>query len=305
MASLWGWCMHLLILISITSVHSETKVCSGSSSTRCSCSSKEACTLQCLGKDSCKDRTLMCLQHTLPCTINCDSKGQENACENAELDAERASNLTVNCDDSQSCISTHIYCPVSPRSTCSVLCSNSGKIGKSCYGVELHCGSGPCLIECESGTRNDICDNVKVHVLPSTVSFRCLNSKCAAIDEQIMPFSLTTASPTSPPISPTQKPVVNWIPSPTAHPTTPYPSTMPTLAISMLPPTVPVLQSTSETSNAPTQRMVLIGDMADPDSEPSVTGVESENVAVREVDENWLTVSIVGGVTMVCLALGI
>jgi len=242
----------------------------------------------------------MCKQLSHPCTIDCDSLGQENACEDAQIDAERASNLTLHCTDSQSCLNSQIYCP--SRGVCSIICGNSGSLGKTCYGMELHCGNGPCYIECQPGKRNDICDNVKVHLSPSTASFQCLNSQCAAIDKQITPFSLTTGAPTLPTVPPTLRPTT----VPTSTPTR-FPSTLPTLPTS--PPTV--YESTRTPTTAPTATVVLIGDLnPNPNSNPSETETPSEDKVSSESDGllaeltgKWLIVTITGGVTMLCLAM--
>lgn len=239
-----------IVIILLQQSHSETKTCAGSS--RCSCSLSEPCTLQCYGKDSCKDAKLKG-KPGYPLSVICDSNGEDNACEDAVIDANSATDFTLYCDDTQSCQKTHVICGTEQ---CNIICSNYGN-GKSCYEMRLDCGSSRCGIECQAGSFTDICDSVSIETSSATQSFECTdpgstNTECSSIDRQLAPFTITTSSPTAPSLFPTVIPTPSPSATPSSIPTiTRYPTTSKVGNIPTLPP-VSVSVTDMPSVNTPT-----------------------------------------------------
>eukprot|EP01083_Nonionella_stella_P026167 72029_1 len=185
------WCFAIIqIIVQIHFSDAETIFCSGSANPRCSCTVPGLCSLRCIGKDMCKgsDVKLECLPNN-PCSIECDSAGEENACEDTTIDGSLSTDLTVICHDKQSCLDSHINCG---RGTCRVICISTDSTGANCEGLELNCGPSLCSIECDKGS--NICTNVRINTLITTTSFECIasgnnNPSCLYLNNNIAPFT--------------------------------------------------------------------------------------------------------------------
>eukprot|EP01084_Bolivina_argentea_P027738 51529_1 len=176
--------------------------------------------IRCISKDMCKgsDVKLQCLPNN-PCNIECDSAGEENACEDTTIDGSLSTDLTVICHDKQSCLNSHINCG---RGTCRVICISTDSTGANCEGLELNCGPSLCSIECDKGS--NICTNVRINTLITTTSFECIapgnnNPSCIYLNNNIAPFTRTTITPTINTLYPTYNPSISPSKSPTITPT--------------------------------------------------------------------------------------
>lgn len=127
--------------------------------------------------------------------------------------------------------------------------------------LTLNCGAGECSIECQDGTNT--CRSAAVNILPTTAAFKCIrpglnNLECNRIDQDIMPFTRTTLSPTLATRFPTSSPSYSPTPSPSLDPT--FPSYNPTPSPSNNPTNNPIpspsTHPTPSPSNNPTKNPI-------------------------------------------------
>merc|ERR1719403_280864 len=110
MASSFWRSVSLLLCLYIVRHDSETVTCKSGSST-CGCTGDGPCTLVCQGKDTCKDVKLNC-RPGFPCKVLCNSGTGENACEGASINGIAATDLSVQCTDTQACFKSRIDCGI-------------------------------------------------------------------------------------------------------------------------------------------------------------------------------------------------
>ena len=99
------------------------------------------CELDCLGKDECKDATLVCPDGR-PCRVACVG---QNACSKATIACPAAHGCRVTCGDEHACEGLRLVCGAG---TCTLQCG----IGKEpCKDAEVWCGTGETTVTCASG----------------------------------------------------------------------------------------------------------------------------------------------------------
>eukprot|EP01084_Bolivina_argentea_P047972 88428_1 len=130
----------------------------------CACpqtSSPATCTLNCDGKNQCKDSTMKCRSGD-HCIINCIG---ESACEgNTNLDATDAIDVTISCNGRNACKGNTI----------------------------VNCGTGHCSILCELSTS---CSDTSLYA-DNAASFECIG-KCNSFAVVPAPFAAPTTQRTS------------------------------------------------------------------------------------------------------------
>eukprot|EP01084_Bolivina_argentea_P099681 179158_1 len=247
MASVCWWFV-LSIVQNAVQNKAETRYCGGSKS--CICTNNDLCTLQCNGKDQCKgsDMILGCMPG-YPCNVICNSQGEENACEDATIDATGATTLTVACHDKQACMSARIKCGTGD---CNVICISTDSTGSNCDSLTLQCGSGNCAIQCDLGP--NMCSNVKVLGTGLSQSFQCIDNtnECRYIDQIVYPFTRATDPPTPNTPNPTLRPSMHPSVRPTSNPT--YSTSPPTVRPSRFPTTKPSVFPTLSPTFNPTHK---------------------------------------------------
>lgn len=104
----------------------------------CRCNQLQPCVIECEGKDSCSDSTLICpMKHH--CAVHCP---HDAACKKAQIEAPRAADFVMICDGDSSCSDSKI----AAERARDVALYCGGK--DSCKGAatEIHCGSGLCTL---------------------------------------------------------------------------------------------------------------------------------------------------------------
>merc|ERR1719242_1494572 len=114
----------------------QTLICSGSYQL-CRCNQLQPCVIDCQGKDSCVDSTLICpMKHD--CVINCP----DHACKKAEVQGPRGADFTMICDGDSSCIDAKVQ---SERAN-DVAFFCGGKDSCKGSGTKINCGTGICTL---------------------------------------------------------------------------------------------------------------------------------------------------------------
>eukprot|EP01083_Nonionella_stella_P221612 791594_1 len=101
-------------------------------------------TIDCLGKQSCKDDTTIKCASNAPCIINCNGTPSQQACQAAIIDASLATNVTLNCVYKQDCFDTVLLCGTG---RCDIICHDEDA-KQQCKFKSVSCGNGPCTIDC-------------------------------------------------------------------------------------------------------------------------------------------------------------
>eukprot|EP01084_Bolivina_argentea_P148323 259341_1 len=184
----------ILILTIISTVNSETIGCGKKED--CTCTQNNACIINCIGKDQCKDSSVdLTCKSNQPCTINCLG---EAACGDARLWGNGASSFTVRCEGKDVCKGGNGVIECASGADCTITCIDNGG------------GSG-------CGDTDFDTNNAR--------SFQCSGGDCPNVDTYSPdPTPAPTQQPTP---SPTPAPTKNPTPSPTKNPT-PSPTPAPT-----------------------------------------------------------------------------
>eukprot|EP01083_Nonionella_stella_P272216 922915_1 len=212
MSTFWA-ILSLVIVIHQTT--SQSINCNGD----CTCptkSSKTTCTLNCVGKDQCKDAELRCRSGD-PCVVNC--QGESSCGGNTIIDASQSTDVRIKC---------------------------SGK--DACKGnTEINCGTASCDITCAGGTS---CEDTTA-TADSATAFACTGS-CP----RSFPREFTANPTKEPTFTPTQTPTLVPTSTPTETPTkypTLVPTAMPTETPTQNPTLVPTLRPTETPTQNPTE----------------------------------------------------
>eukprot|EP01083_Nonionella_stella_P051348 136306_1 len=206
----------LSLLIVIYPTNGQIVDCEGN----CACPttvSDTTCTLNCDGKDRCKDAKLKCRTGD-PCEIRCNG---ESSCEgNSVIDASGATDVTV------SCIGTN-----------------------ACKGnTKINCGTASCSLSCDDSTS---CEGSNINTGAAT-RFSCTGLCSSAPD----PFVLTTDAPTHTTSNPTAPPSLTPTKTPTMTPTK-TPTMTPTKTPTMTPTKTPTIIPTFSPTKTPTMTPTL------------------------------------------------
>eukprot|EP01083_Nonionella_stella_P052389 139001_1 len=153
----------ILLLIIHTPIHLSVQ-CTKTSSP-CECVDDEPCTLDCTGEDNCKGSgyTLRCHPNQ-PCNLLCAGT---SACQDATLDANDATDVTIEC------------------TTGTDACSSSS--------TEYNCGSGDCTIQCDA---SGSCVAIKLNT-NSARSFTCTGANCPSHLQSLQYTAPPTYSPSA------------------------------------------------------------------------------------------------------------
>eukprot|EP01083_Nonionella_stella_P083348 230437_1 len=232
--------LSLIMTILIHRTHSQLVDCNGD----CECpssSSEPLCTLNCIGKDKCKDAVLTCRAED-PCAVNCNG---DNSCGgNTLIDGSESADVTISCIGDSACKGNSV----------------------------LNCGTQSCDVICDSTTS---CEGTTVNA-DSATSFTCTGS-CGSASQVPAPFAIQTASPTTstgqptsiptqyptriPTSSPSPTPTFNPTQRPTSQPTdnpTSIPTKVPTSNPTLIPTKVPTSNRTKDPTVNPTHNPTFI-----------------------------------------------
>eukprot|EP01084_Bolivina_argentea_P210951 358919_1 len=153
----------------MVAINAGTKQCTKSSI--CECTENEACILECIGDQACQGSgTQLKCKSGYPCTIICNSGSNKDACLDARIDGNGATDVTLECTGNSACKTALIHCRNATH--CDTTCAGDS----ACEGTALQCDTSQCSIDCQSGSLNT-CQYLDEFVnTNNAVSFNCYNN---------------------------------------------------------------------------------------------------------------------------------
>eukprot|EP01083_Nonionella_stella_P017171 48009_1 len=267
-----------VFILVLNTVQSEVRDCWNSDITRCSCFEAGPCELRCIGNQECREKTLICISG-YPCTVICDSHGDQEACEDVTINTNGATSIQLECIGKQACQRVDLVCDDVDQ--CDISCDSGFE---SCEDADLDCVTSNCNLDCAGDTS---CTALTA-ITTDAQSFECTNA-CSASNSNIPSPKIATLLPTQYPSNrPSSYPSKYPSNRPSTYPS-PYPSNNPSVHPSKAPSNDPSMHPTKARTNHPSVMPTTNEPSEYPSTQPTVTRTDTpsfhEIVVVVETTE--------------------